>query len=256
MKKARTKRTARNRVLLLLAGILLLGGIGIIAYPHVLQWWYGRQATQAYESFVRRAENVHISPAPDNPLEPPKVEQLPPDTPYQELYEQMLQYNEKIFADGQSGLSDPWAYEQPSFNLTEYGFDENCIGYIEIPRLEVVLPIYLGADVENMKKGAVHLSQTSLPLGGKNTACVIAAHRNLYTAEMFTNLPELENGDEVIITNLWYSMTYRVTDSAVILADEIDSLYIQEGKDMLCLFTCYYQADRKDRFVVYCERYQ
>ena len=168
----------------------------------------------------------------------------------------MQEYNERIYENGQSELTDPWAYEQSSFRLDEYGFEENIIGYIEIPSIEVVLPIYLGASNANMAKGAAHLSQTSLPIGGMNCNSVICAHRSYSTATMFNRLVELKEGDEIIVTNLWYRITYKVTATATILSDEADKLKIQDGKDMLTLFTCYYQQNRKDRFVVYCERYE
>lgn len=239
------KEKQRNKPLVIIAILLLVAGVGVILYPYILQWQYNGQAHTDYEEFVEKiTENSAdaISAAENKP------------SLYPELLKKMQAYNEKLYTDGQKELSDPWAYQQASFNLAEYGFDENVIGYIEVPKIKVVLPIYLGASEENMVKGAVHMSQTSLPIGGSNTNCVICAHRGYYGAEMFKNLVDLTEGDEVIVTNLWETMTYKVTDTTTILYNEADKLKIQDGKEMLTLFTCYDQSGRKDRFVLYCER--
>ncbi len=236
------KRSKKRTVLRVLAAVLLVAGIGVIVYPYALQYRYNRQANEDYSHFIERL--------PDRPTH----EGAAADMPYLDLYRQMQAYNDELYSSGQSKLIDPWAYEQTSFNLTEYGFEEDVIGYIKIPKIDVVLPIYLGASEKNMKKGAVHLSQTSLPIGGENTNCVIAGHRGYYGATLFKNLVELEAGDEVTVTNLWYTMTYRVIDTTIIQAYEVDQLKIQPGRDMLSLFTCYFRPDRTDRFVAYCER--
>ena len=102
-----------------------------------------------------------------------------------EADEAMQEYNQEIYKNRQSGLSDQLSYQTPSFDLTKWGLEDNVVGYITIPKMEVELPIYLGASEENMKHGAVHLSQTSLPIGGNNTNCVIAAHRGYRGAPFF-----------------------------------------------------------------------
>lgn len=230
-------------ILRIISVILLVSGIGVIIYPHIMQSIYDKQAESDYEEFIAQTEEtVIIDDSPGT------------DFPHSDLYNAMVAYNEKIFAEGQVNLTDPWSYEQASFNLDEYGFDENVIGYISIPKIDVLLPIYLGASNENMQKGATHLSQTSLPIGGENTNSVICGHRGYWGAKMFKHLVDLEPGDEVIVTNLWHSMTYIVAETTTIRDNELDNLKIQSGKDMLTLFTCYYQSGRKDRFVVFCER--
>ena len=86
-----------------------------------------------------------------------------------ELFNKMQSYNENIFNEGQQKLLDPFSYELPSFDLLELGFKDNIIGYLTIPKMEIEIPIYLGATQENMKKGAGHLSETSFPIGVNNT---------------------------------------------------------------------------------------
>ena len=166
----------------------------------------------------------------------------------------MKAYNEKIYKDKQSDLKDPWSYEQSSFDLTKYGVDNNIIGYIIVPHMEIELPIYLGANSDNMAKGAVHMSQTSLPIGGENTNCVIAAHRGYKGIPMFCDIEIMEIGDEVIIKNLWETLKYRVSNIKIINPSDSQEVLIQSGKDMVTLITCHPYTKNYKRYVVYCER--
>ena len=147
------------------------------------------------------------------------------------------------------------SYQQPSFTLGEYGLEEEVFGVISIPALDLEMPLYLGATSAHMAKGAAHLSQTSLPIGGMNTNCVIAGHRGYNGAAYFRYVTELKPGDEVIITNLWETMTYVVTDTQIIKPNEVDQILIQEGRDMITLLTCHpYASGGKQRFLVFCDR--
>ncbi len=237
-----SKGKGRKKLLVaLIAAVLLVIGIGVIVLPYAQQAIFDWQVEQDYKRFMTEISRDGLEDDAQN-------------MPYAELYEKIQAYNKQLYAEGQAKLIDQASYEQPSFNLSEYGFAENIIGYIKIPKIDATLPIYLGASQANMEKGATHLSQTSLPIGGINTNSVICAHRNYYGAELFTRLPELTAGDEVIITNLWQTITYEVTTTNTIQANDVDSIKIQEDQDLLSLFTCYYSGDRKDRLVAYCQR--
>lgn len=169
------------------------------------------------------------------------------------LYEEFEEYNKDLYKNGQK-LVDAFSYENASFDLTKYGYNENIVGYIEIPKMNVNLPIYLGASKENLLKGATLLSQTSIPIGGENTNSVIAAHRGLIRNAMFRNIEKLEIGDEIIITNSWEKIKYKVCDIKVILPDNVDAILIQEGKDLVSLITCHPYRGNYERYVVYAER--
>lgn len=128
-------------------------------------------------------------------------------------------------------------------------------GVISIPSLELELPLFLGAAYQHMADGAAHLSQTSLPIGGNNTNCVIAGHRGWGGAAYFRYITELQPGDEVIITNLWGEMTYTVIDTQIIAPNDVEQILIQEDRDMITLLTCHpYASGGKQRYLVYCER--
>ncbi len=78
----------------------------------------------------------------------------------------MKAYNQDIWIDGQSGLRDPWSYQAPVFDLAEYGVSDGTVGILSIPKMDLELPIYLGATAEHLASGAAQLSQTSMPIGG------------------------------------------------------------------------------------------
>lgn len=113
-------------------------------------------------------------------------------------------------------------------------------------------PIYLGANRENLNQGAAHLGQTSLPIGGENTHCVIAGHRSWSGAVMFRGLEELTEGSTIYITNPWETLTYTVQSVRTADPNKSDELTIQEGRDLLTIFTCSYPNSK--RVIVTCER--
>ena len=105
-----------------------------------------------------------------------------------------------------------------------------------------------------MKKGAVHLTETSYPIGGNNTNTVIAAHRGYARAEMFKNLNQLEIGDKVYIKNFKEDLSYEVYDIKIISSNNIDVLKIEEGKEILTLLTCYTLGYEKQRLCIKAKR--
>lgn len=171
-----------------------------------------------------------------------------------ELFEEMENYNKKIYSEGQKGILDPFAYEVPAINLEEFGMNEEMIGHIDIPSMNIKLPIYLGASNSNMAKGATQLNYTSIPIGGANTNVVIAAHRGMRTQAMFRDIENVELGDEITITNYWETLKYRVVDIKIISPSDVSRILIQEGKDMVTLITCHPYTKNSQRYAVYAER--
>ena len=105
-----------------------------------------------------------------------------------------------------------------------------------------------------MKKGAVHLTETSYPIGGENTNCVIAAHRGYSKTAMFRDIEALEVGDPVYIENFREELEYEVVKTKVIAPSDIEEILIQKGKDMLTLITCHPYRHNHKRYVVFCEK--
>lgn len=169
------------------------------------------------------------------------------------LYQQLQAYNQSLTANGQT-LTDAWDYEQAPITV-EYMPSDGIIGYIEIPDMDVRLPLLLGASEENMAKGAAVLSQTSMPIGGESTNCVIAGHRGYRGSPYFRNIQRLQVGSAVYVTNPWETLEYTVVGFQIILPSDLDAVLIQPGKDMVTLLTCHPYASRGEyRYVVYCQR--
>ena len=229
--------------------LLFACGFSIFAYPYIHNYMVERDMQGQIHDFL---EKMGTQPTEDTP-ELTDSPELPRE--YQALWDAMVSYNDAIWEEKQAGLCDPWAYQQPSFTLGEYGLEEEVFGVLSIPALDLEMPLYLGATASHMAEGAAHLSQTSLPIGGRNTNCVIAGHRGWNGADYFRYITELQPGDEVIITNLWETLTYRVTDTRIIMPNEVEQILIQEGRDMITLLTCHpYASGGKQRFLIFCDR--
>ena len=243
------KQKKGNGVLPLVLGLaLILLGAAVYLLPKVTNALYEHRVQNQKETFL--VENPVANPNGEAGEETGPV--LSPVL--QELFDWLQQENERLFNNHQDQLTDPFAYEQVAIDLSRYGLKNNTIGYITIEKMNVVLPILLGATDENMRVGAVHLTETSYPIGGKNTNCVLAAHRGAKTQDMFRNIEVLEKGDQVIIENFKEKLVYQVTQTTVIDPSDVGSLLIQEGRDLVTLITCHPLGHNDHRYVVFCER--
>ncbi len=221
-------------------GILFVAaGVLLFACPYAINGYNNKKTENMIESY----NEVILSQAEEgNPL-------------LDKLKDDIDLYNKSLVENGQE-VSDPFFYTGESVDLTQYGFENNMFGYIELPTINVRLGIFLGATKENMNLGAVHLDNTSMPVGGINTNCVIAAHRGAGRyGDMFRSINKLQIGDSVKITNPWEELEYKVTDIFAIEPKDIDKILIQENKDMITLVSCHPYGSSKYRYIVYCERY-
>ncbi len=174
---------------------------------------------------------------------------------YAELWEEMRSYNEKIHDEQQALLSSRAALQKTDFQLRDYGRNDEVFAVLNIPKINLDMPVYLGATDQNLANGAAHLSQTSLPIGGENTNCVIAGHRGWNGAYYFRYVPDLRKGDVVTLQNLWETLSYQVVETKIIAPSDVDAIRIQEGRELLTLLTCHpYASGGKQRFLVICER--
>lgn len=186
------------------AWLAILLGVGLMLQPTVSRYLTEQKSTKTVQKFVQAAEAAAPSAPETSAAEPARA--------YPELYDAFLAYNQQLFAQGQSGLKDPFAYETPAFDLTGCGLPDDVIAALWIPRLDLELPVYLGANTANMARGGALLGQTSMPLGGENTNTVIAAHRGYYGAEMLRNVQQIQIGDKITMTTPWDTLVYRVCE--------------------------------------------
>lgn len=241
--KNKEKKKKGYRLLIFIAVLLFLAGLIVMLFPVFTNWLYGKEVEQQKQAFVQQIEKAEKVSASDTSV-----------LPFDELYQELKRRNEELFLTRQTDLKDPFSYQQPTIDLSEYGLGGNIIGFISIPKMEVELPILLGANTDNMREGAVHLTETSYPIGGENTNCVLAAHRGFRRAAMFRDIEMLEIGDEIYIRNFRETLTYRVAELRVISPTDVQELLIQPERDLVTLITCHPYRHNYQRYVVYCER--
>lgn len=246
------RRGKLRSLALLLVLLMFAAGLAIFLYPYLWGAMVDREISLNAQDFLNRDETEPITPEVIVTIDTTKLEE---ERAYPELWADMVRYNETIYTQGQAGLSCEYDYQKPSFTLTQYGLADEVFGVISIPAMELEMPIFLGATEQHMADGAAHLSQTSLPIGGENTNCVIAGHRGYNGASYFRYIDKLKVGDLVSVTNLWERLTYRVCEIKIIDPYDVTEILIQPGRELLTLLTCHpYASGGRQRYVVYCER--
>ena len=133
-------------------------------------------------------------------------------------------------------------------------FGDGLIGYIDISKINVKLPIYHGDEDKVLEKGVAHLPNTAFPIGGVGNHSVLSAHTGYPTQVFFDNLNELEIGDEIKVSVLDETLTYAVTAKNIAKPDNISLLSVDEEKDLLSLITCYPYGVNSHRLIVTAER--
>ena len=242
-----------RKIVNVFAVLMILCGLGFLLYPKATAWVSEQQSEKVIQEFEDSMAQISGEEEAEN-TDADEDEALILSEDMNRLHGDMQAYNERIYQEGQVNLRDPFSYELPSFDLTEYGLNENVIGSVWIPRMNVKLPVYLGATNENMAKGAVVLGETSMLIGGVNTNVVLAAHRGWKGTDMFRNIQAIQLGDKIQITTPWGKLIYRVTELKIILPNDSQEILIQEGKDMVTLLTCHPYTQNYQRYLVRAER--
>ena len=196
---------------------LLLIGLSLLLYPSVSDYWNSFHQTRAIATY---AENVA------------KLD----NNQYDQLWEEARAYNEALcFRSNPYYLSEEQKAQYESL-LDVSGL--GVMGYIEIPEIDVSLPIYHGTEESVLQVAVGHLDWTSLPVGGESTHCVLSGHRGLPSAKLFTNLDKLREGDTFLLRILDEVLTYEVDQILIVEPQETGALKIEEGKDYCTLVTC------------------
>lgn len=255
------KKMKKSKKLLIAAICFLLIGAGVLLYPTVVKWFTSLDEQKVIDQFNQRVEGYRTEMNLDTDIERETLSEKEKEDERNGydpellnlLYKLMVKYNKDLVENGQEIL-DPFTYEKESFDLAAYSVYDKVFGYIDAPSINLHIPIYLGSTVENMALGATHMTGTSMAIGGENTNAVFAAHRGMIGATMFDNIVNLNKGDSVYITNLWYELEYKVVKTEVIYPNESNKTKIQEGKDMITLFTCHPYGYSDYRYIVFCER--
>lgn len=205
----------------LLVLALIGAGIGLMVYPFIANYLFENRQ----DSIISGYEKV-----------------LTDEIDYSKMFEEARKYN-KTLASGHIQLHDPFSEDNPELSSKEYYSllkvnDTDIMGYIDIPVIDVSLPIYHGTSEEVLEKGVGHLEGTSVPVGGDSVHTVLTGHTGLSNAKLFTDLTEVEVDDIFILNILNEKIAYKVYDIKVVEPYEISDLSIEDGKDLCTLVTC------------------
>lgn len=207
----------KNKLTTILLIPALFAGLSLLLYPTVSDYWNSLHASQAVADY---AENVRN-------LEAEKYEQVLQDA---KSYNQMLPYEQTTFA-----LSEE---EKEAYDALLDISGTGVMGYIEIPTVNISLPVYHGTEDAVLQIAVGHLEWSSLPVGGESTHCVLSGHRGLPSAKLFTNLEKLVAGDKFIMRVLDEVLTYEVDQILIVEPTDVSTLMIEAGKDLCTLVTC------------------
>ena len=166
------------------------------------------------------------------------------------------EYNQKLF-ELQSGVVESAIYddEYDMNYATQLRMSKTGImGELAIPKIDLKLPVYHGTGAEVLAIGIGHLEGSSLPIGGENSHAVLTGHRGLPSAELFTRLDEVEEGDEFFVQVGKQRMFYEVVETKVVVPEDVSSVKIEEGKDKVSLVTCTPYGINTHRLIVIGER--
>jgi sortase A len=207
----------RAHALDLLLGCVLLFGVGLLLYPTVSDWWNNMHQSQAIATYQKAVQ--------DNSAEKNK-----------KMWDAAVAYNAALPHDDsrfEMTAAQRKVYEQ-TLDVTGTGI----MGYVEIPKISVRLPIYHGTDSSILQIAIGHIPGSSLPVGGLGTHCVISGHRGLPSARLFTDIDQLREGDLFTLNVLGKTLTYQVDQIRVVLPNQLDDLAIDDGLDLCTLVTC------------------
>lgn len=176
----------RKRIALFFLLLIFLTGCLISLFPVINELLYREKMKTTVSEFQSNTE--HQPPVIILPSGDAETTEYTPAT-HPELWEDIQQYNRRLFQSRQEGINGLESLEEACFRLSDYGITGEVFGVLSIPALDLEMPVYLGASSQNMALGAAQLGQTSVPVGGKNTNTVIAGHRGWNGADYFGTLP-------------------------------------------------------------------
>ena len=197
--------------------VALLAGVSLLLYPSVSDYWNSLHATQVVSNYAQQVQTMDRSR-------------------YETMWNDAVAYNRSLLTRSTDfALTDAQKRQYDALlNVDETGI----MGYLEIPALEVTLPIYHGTDDSVLQVGAGHIEWSSLPTGGESTHCVLSGHRGLPSARLFSDLDQLVAGDTFVIRVLDEVMTYEVDQILIVEPTDVSALTVEDGKDLCTLVTC------------------
>lgn len=226
------KKKAGNLVI----GIIFLAGLSLLLYPFVANQWNNYRQKQLISNYEQVVSDKEAAEGIDYDAERKKAED----------------YNEALLP---CVLPDSFALAESSgvdpvyMNTLNIAGDE-MMGSVEIPKINIKIPIYHTTEEEVLNKGAGHLEGSSLPVGGANTHAVISAHRGLPSASLFTDLDQMKVGDHFLLHVLDETLCYEVDKISVVKPEDTSALAVEDGQDLVTLLTCTPYGVNTERLLV------
>ena len=226
------KKKAGNLVIC----IIFLAGLSLLLYPFVANQWNNYRQKRLISGYEQVVSEKEAAEGIDYDAERKKAED----------------YNEALLP---CVLPDSFALAESSgvdpvyMNTLNIAGDE-MMGSVEIPKINIKIPIYHTTEEDVLNKGAGHLEGSSLPVGGANTHAVISAHRGLPSASLFTDLDQLKEGDHFLIHVLNETLCYEVDKISVVKPEDTSALAVEDGQDLVTLLTCTPYGVNTERLLV------
>lgn len=214
----------KRRQIISIMGLVLvfLLALGLLLYPVIsnrINAKYASEIQTTYEAVIEDTDNRELLAAK----------------------EAAIRYNESITP----GATDTESYSQEALLAASQNYQEllnvagdGIIGYVQIPKISVQLPIYHGTNNDSLDRGIGHLLGSSLPVGGSSTHTILTAHSGMASQKMFSDLPQLGVGDVFYLKVLGETLAYQVDQINTVLPHDTAYLGIEQGEDLCTLVTC------------------
>ena len=207
----------KERAFTLILVSMMVVGIGLLAYPTFADYWNSLFQSRAVMSYAEYISNMT-------------------DEEYAQLLKEAREYNEILTKRGIS-----WAMSEEArakYKATLNASSTGIMGYIQIRKIDILLPIYHGTEEDVLQTSIGHLEQSSFPVGGEGTHCMLSGHRGLPSARLFSDLDKLKEGDTFSLTVLNETLSYEIDHIWIVDPSDYSHLQIEEGRDLCTLITC------------------
>lgn len=218
----------KNLVTIILVGLMIIGA-GLIIYPSFSDYW---------NSFTQSRVIMNYADS---------ISGMDPEE-YERIMSSARQFNEEL-----KEKESRWTMteEERSRYMSELNADgAGSMGYITIPKVDIMLPVYHGTEEKVLQSAIGHIEGSSLPVGGEGTHCVLSGHRGLPSARLFTDLDKLKEGDTFTLTIMNEMLTYQIDQVRIVDPTDYSLLQLEEGADYCTLLTCTPYGINTERLLV------
>lgn len=207
----------RKKITDIILVVILLAGVGLIAYPGFSDWWNSFHQTRAIAEYTATVANMD------------KEE-------FDRMWAEAEEFNKSLI--GNPGRYTPSNEEKELYKSILDVTGTGIMGYIDIPSIKISLPVYHGTDEAILQIAIGHIIGTSFPIGGEGSHCAVSGHRGLPSAKLFTDIDKLQAGDKFLLQVLDRTLTYEVDQIRIVLPQELQDLEIDPYSDYCTLITC------------------